>query len=99
MRALTMLHADMDTERLALAPGAQLGGRELLRVQGLDYDADLLDTFSERGLTDLAGNAFASTCILTSVIAVRSTMEFETPSEAEEHIAIDDLLNEIATAE
>ncbi|CAE8604327.1 unnamed protein product, partial [Polarella glacialis] len=66
--------------------------RELLRFQGLRYPEMFLDKCSEGLLGDLAGNAFAATCCLAVMLAILTSMEFETTSENEENDDIEALL-------
>ena len=64
------MHFDLDRKRLILGGDAcfligkfgchlsmQLSGREHLHMQGLQYEPLTLSSFSERQLSDLAGNA------------------------------------------
>ncbi|CAE8670901.1 unnamed protein product [Polarella glacialis] len=67
-------------------------GRELLRFQGLRYPEMFLDKCSEGLLGDLAVNAFAATCCLAAMLAILTSMEFETTSENEENDDISALL-------
>ncbi|CAE8715348.1 unnamed protein product, partial [Polarella glacialis] len=57
--------------------------RENLRFQGLNFKDDVLDRFTEQDLGNLAGNAFAGTVMLAVLIAVFSSLEFRTESDAE----------------
>ena len=57
-------------------------GREMLKIQGIDWeDWPQIDSYSEAELGDLAGNAFASTCIMAAVIGAFSTVTVGAPPD------------------
>jgi hypothetical protein len=41
-----------------------MSGRELLHLQGLQFDQSQLDEFTEHQLTDIAGNSFLGATML-----------------------------------
>ncbi|CAL1159882.1 unnamed protein product [Cladocopium goreaui] len=71
-------------------------GRELLALQGLDYDDGLLDKFSENQLSDLAGNAYTSTAFLTMFLAGLFELSFVTPSESEQEEEVSSFVTQLS---
>ena len=61
-----------------------LGGRELLSLQGIYYTEETLQPFSEKQLTDLAGNSFTTTVAMAVTLAALLETSFTTESESEE---------------
>lgn len=67
-------------------------GSEMLKFQGLHVEEfDTPMTESEKLLGDLAGNAFASGCILAAIFGLLGALRYESDSE-------DEQLSEISNA-
>ena len=60
-------------------------GSEMLRLQGLhpeEFDTQIIEP--EKLLGDLAGNAFASTCVSAAVLALLGSLRYASDSEDEQ---------------
>ncbi|CAJ1444377.1 unnamed protein product [Effrenium voratum] len=71
-------------------------GRELMRFQGLNPPGEVMDTYDEVKLGNLAGNAFAGNVMLAVVMSVLVSLRFASPSEAEEENQVHDMLEDLA---
>ncbi|CAK9066604.1 unnamed protein product [Durusdinium trenchii] len=67
--------------------GRLLLGIEMMSLQGLpagQFKCNILETLSQKQCADMAGDMFATPCIMAVVISILTAIRFETESEAEE---------------
>lgn len=79
---------DLDRVRLLL-------GRELLHIQGIQYDDSVLKVCTENQLADLAGNSFASTVCLAVFLAMLLGLRSRTDSESEQEDELSSLVGHL----
>lgn len=73
-------------------------GRELLHLQGLQFDQSQLDEFTEHQLTDIAGNSFSSLVCLAVLASLVVSLDHLTESEEEEEDCAMDLISQLKRA-